>query len=110
MTIFAFLIIFKKIREMVVQKLIMIKDEMIWSGIIKSIMLTYLKNFASFLLACKLIAIEGISGGVIFSIIISGSILIFFPVWSMRHLIKNKDNLYDEKFRKKYNGLYGELK
>lgn len=46
----------KKFRQPIEKKLSQLKQKMFWSGVIKSIMLTYIKNFATFYLACRLIA------------------------------------------------------
>ena len=83
---------------------------MIWSGIIKSIMLTYLKNFVAFILACKLMFIDEIDGQTLSISILLGLILVVFPIGSYLFLIKNTDNLQSEEFLKKFGGLYSDLK
>lgn len=49
------LAIFKPVREKVKHVLNEIKKKMIWSGVIKSVMVTYVKNFVTFYLACRLL-------------------------------------------------------
>ena len=48
----------KKIRAKLIEKLKELQKEMVWSGIIRSIIFTYLKNFVTFCLAYQLI-VEG---------------------------------------------------
>ena len=48
--LFSLLALSKKLREIIIKKLTAIKNKMVWSGLIKSVMLTYLKNFLSFYL------------------------------------------------------------
>ena len=65
---------------------------MMWNGTIKSLMLTYLKNFATCFLACELLYNKGIKENVTTFIVsvILGLPLVFFPIWSSVFLMKNK--------------------
>ena len=83
---------------------------MIWSGVIKSIMLTYLKNFVSFILACKLMFIHEVDGQTLSITILLGLILLVFPIGSYYLLSRNVDNLGSVEFQKKFGGLYADLK
>ena len=58
-------------------------------------MLTYLKNFASCFLACKLLYQLGVSANIVtlVVIILLGLPLVLFPIWSYLFLIRNKQNL-----------------
>ena len=49
------LMFIKKYRSKLKEKLLMVYNGLVWSGIIKSIMLTYLKNFVTFYLSCLMI-------------------------------------------------------
>ena len=79
---------------------------------IRTITITYLKNFVALYLACKLIL--SISGeaevGSIIMIIVTGFPLILFPFWSYIFLMKNKDNLDHDSIKEKYSALYSNLK
>ena len=101
----------KSIRSKILDKLKAIKDQMIWSGIIKSIMLTYLKNFVTFFLAVKLLLDESHTpeASIIITTILTGLPLVLFPIWSAVFLYRNKDKLQTLEMQKKYNGLYSDL-
>ena len=89
---------------------------MLWNGVIKSVMLTYLKNFVVFFLGIKLIRNSSdddglqVDFGVYFLTILTGLPLVLFPVWSVIFLLCNKSNLKSEEFQQKYNSLYQNLK
>lgn len=72
----------KKIRDKVIQELKDLRDYFFWTGVIKSILITYLKNFASCYMAYKLILRNQHSESTIVMIIITGIILTIFPIWS----------------------------
>ena len=103
----------KKIRDKIVEKLKSFKESMIWNGVIKSIMLTYLKNFATFYLACMSLKIQGVqfsSAGTLVVTVLLGVPLALFPFWCCLLLFRNKENLQDKNFKKRYGYLYEDLK
>ena len=85
---------------------------MIWSGLIKMVMMTYLKNFVAFYLAMKMIFafVEVPDTGSIVTTVLTGLPLILFPIWSCVFLMKNKNELETETMSGKYDGLYSDLK
>ena len=86
------LALIKNIREKMVEKLKIFKKYLIWNGIIKSLMLTYLKNVASCFMGCKLLYHLGVSSNVTILVvtIVMGLPLVLFPIWSYWFLITNK--------------------
>ena len=95
LAIFGMLALIKPIRGQIILRLKALKDKIIWSGLIRSIMLTYLKNFVSFYIACKMFpsTSEGQEVEAILLIIFAGVPLISFPIWSVLFLLYNKDKL-----------------
>lgn len=85
---------------------------MVWSGIIKSVMLTYLKNFVTFYLAVVLL-IKAENGQrntqSIVTTAIIGLPLVFFPIWSFIFLWLKTDMFDIAEFKQKFGGLYSDL-
>ena len=46
----------------------------------------------------------------VFLTVLTGLPLVMFPFWTLIFLQKNKDKLNEKEFKKKYSGLYDDLK
>ena len=102
----------EKYRNKIKEKLVSIYKEMIWSGLIKSVMLTYLKNFVTFYLACLLLMSADSTQRDVLSILITviiGIPLVFFPFWSIFFLWRKQDMFSMPAFKQKYGGMYNDL-
>ena len=66
----------------------------------------------TFYLACQLLVDSGnnFSGKDLGITILLGLPLVIFPLWSYLFLRKHKDDLQNIEFKKKYGGLYDDLK
>lgn len=102
----------EKIRSKIKEKLQEVYKNMVWSGIIKSVMLTYLKNSVTFYLACILL-IKTENGQKdtqsIVTTAIIGLPLVIFPIWSFIFLWMKRDMFDIAEFKQKYGGLYSDL-
>ena len=106
------LMLIEKFRSKIKEKLEVMYKNMVWSGIIKSVMLTYLKNFVTFYLAVVLL-IKAENGQrntqSIVTTAIIGLPLVFFPIWSFIFLWLKTDMFDIAEFKQKFGGLYSDL-
>ena len=95
---FSAILLVKPLRERVKKILIQVKESFIFSGLIQTLMVTYLKNFATFyfgvLLLKEELGLESIPKFI--TTVLIGLPLTFFPIWSCVFLIYYKDELWKE--------------
>ena len=86
------------------------KKKLVWSGLIKSLLATYLKNFVAFYLAILLLQSSNkVDGIVVTSVIFTGLPLVTFPLWNFVFLYRNRNDLEKPEIQEKYSGLYSNL-
>lgn len=99
----------KKLQSKILKKAKSVRNAFMWNGLIRTLNLTYLKQFVNFALATQIIKFDNqdpqssISSSLT---IIIGFQLILFPFWAGYFLIKNKKELYKKKITAKYQSLY----
>lgn len=97
-----------KRRKKVINKLNKIRKSFIWNGAIRSFLIAFINlviaGVSGFILVCAVP--NGEHGSTVASSSAMLLVCILFIIWSLIFVIKNRDNLDQEEYKKKYGNLW----